>query len=106
MSNLINLAKPTDMSTGFTDFFDSIGMTGAGLVTKGVAAVIAVIAVGMLLKLSSNPKEALRKGSMAIGTLFVAVILALYGNTLFSTVTDAEPTPATTQSPDSNDSGN
>ncbi|MET9760014.1 hypothetical protein ABZ016_13310 [Streptomyces sp. NPDC006372] len=85
-----NLAKPVDMSTGFKDFFDTIGLTGGGLVTKGVAAVIAVIAVRMLLQLSSDPKGALRKGSMAIGTLFVAVVLALYGDTLFSTVTEAK----------------
>jgi hypothetical protein len=84
------LAKPVDMSGGFKDFFDTIGLTGGGLVTKGIAAVIAVIAVRMLLQLSNDPKGALRKGSMAIGTLFVAVILALYGDTLFSTVTQAK----------------
>jgi hypothetical protein len=89
MRNFI-LAKPVDMSTGFKDFFDTIGLTGGGLVTKGIAAVIAVIAVRMLLQLSSDPKGALRKGSMAIGTLFVAVVLALYGDTLFSTVTEAK----------------
>ena len=65
-------------------------MTGVGLVTKGIAAVIAVIAVRMLLQLSSDPKRALRNGSMAIGTLFVAVILAMYGSDLFSTVTEAK----------------
>ncbi|MFD0555284.1 hypothetical protein ACFQ0X_43495 [Streptomyces rectiviolaceus] len=86
----ITLAKPTDMSEGFSDFFDTIGLTGGGLVTKGVAAVIAVIAVRMLFQLSGDPKGALRKGSMAIGTLFVALVLALYGNDLFSTVTDAK----------------
>ncbi|MFH9821371.1 hypothetical protein [Streptomyces sp. NPDC017230] len=85
-----NIAAPVDMSTGFKDFFDTIGVTGGGLVTKGIAAVIAVIAVRMLLQLSSDPKGALRKGSMAIGTLFVAVVLALYGDTLFSTVTEAK----------------
>ncbi|MFF4909811.1 hypothetical protein ACFY2T_33695 [Streptomyces sp. NPDC001260] len=90
MSKFTFLAKPTDMSVGFKDFFDTIGLTGAGLVTKGIAAVIAVIAVGMLLKTSSDPKGALRKGSLAIGTLFVAVVLALYGDTLFSTVTQAK----------------
>ncbi|MEU3777993.1 hypothetical protein AB0F11_33310 [Streptomyces sp. NPDC032472] len=83
------LAAPIDMSDGFKDFFDTIGLTGAGLVTKGIAAVIAVIAVHMLLHLNSDPKTALRKGAMAIGTLFVAVILALYGSTLFGTVTKA-----------------
>lgn len=82
------LAKPVDMSVGFKDFFDTIGLTGGGLVTKGIAAVIAVIAVRMLLQLSSDPKGALRKGSMAVGTLFVAVVLAMYGDTLFSTVTN------------------
>ncbi|MFE6788210.1 hypothetical protein ACFVFF_38815 [Streptomyces sp. NPDC057680] len=87
--NLLSLAAPIDLSGGFTDFFKTIGMTGGGLVTKGIAAVIAVIAVRMLLQLSSDPKGALRKGSMAVGTLFVAVVLALYGNTLFSTVTTA-----------------
>ncbi|MFC7897541.1 MULTISPECIES: hypothetical protein [Streptomyces] len=86
----LNIAAPVDMSKGFQDFFDTIGLTGGGLVTKGIAAVIAVIAVRMLLQLSSDPKGALRKGSMAVGTLFVAVILALYGDTLFSTVTEAK----------------
>ncbi|MFI1184261.1 hypothetical protein ACH4UT_32625 [Streptomyces sp. NPDC020799] len=90
MPKYINLAKPVDMSNGFKDFFDTIGLTGGGLVTKGIAAVIAVIALRMLLQLSGDPKTALRKGSMALGTLFVAVVLALYGNTLFSTVTDAK----------------
>ncbi|MET7727533.1 hypothetical protein [Streptomyces mirabilis] len=89
MSKFITLAKPIDMSGGFSDFFDSIGMTGAGLVTKGIAAVIAVIAVRMMLQLAGDPKTALRRGSMAVGTLFVAVILAIYGSTLFSTVTNA-----------------
>ena len=84
------LAKPVDMSGGFKDFFDTIGLTGGGLVTKGIAAVIAIIALRMLLQLSGDPKGALRKGSMAIGTLFVAVVLALYGDTLFSTVTQAK----------------
>ncbi|AIS02451.1 hypothetical protein [Streptomyces glaucescens] len=84
------LAKPVDMSEGFKDFFDTIGLTGAGLVTKGIAAVITVIALRMLFQLNSDPKGALRKGSTAVGTLFVAVVLALYGDTLFSTVTDAK----------------
>ncbi|MFJ9214441.1 hypothetical protein [Streptomyces sp. NPDC102264] len=90
MSKFITLAKPVDMSGGFKDFFDTIGLTGGGLVTKGIAAVIAVIAVRMLLQLSNDPKGALRKGSMAVGTLFVATVLALYGDTLFSTVTEAK----------------
>ncbi|MEU9396912.1 hypothetical protein AB0D86_43845 [Streptomyces sp. NPDC048324] len=87
MSKLIILAKPQDFSKGFVDFFDSIGLTGTGLVTKAVAAVVAVIAVRMLLQIPGNPKHALRNGSMALGTLFVAVILAMYGSDLFSTVT-------------------
>ncbi|WP_314416147.1 hypothetical protein [Streptomyces sp. DSM 40484] len=90
MRKLTTLAKPVDMSGGFKDFFDTIGLTGGGLVTKGIAAVIAVIALRMLLQLSSDPKGALKKGSMAVGTLFVAVVLALYGDTLFSTVTEAK----------------
>ncbi|MFE7779290.1 hypothetical protein ACFU5O_36600 [Streptomyces sp. NPDC057445] len=90
MFKSITLAKPIDMSGGFKDFFDTIGLTGGGLVTKGIAAVIAIIALRMLLQLSNDPKGALRKGSMAVGTLFVAVVLALYGDTLFSTVTDAK----------------
>ncbi|KKD10993.1 hypothetical protein ACQ9AR_33435 [Streptomyces lividans] len=89
MRNLF-IAAPVDMSTGFKDFFDTIGLTGGGLVTKGIAAVIAIIALRMLLQLSGDPKGALRKGSMAVGTLFVAVVLALYGDTLFSTVTEAK----------------
>ncbi|MFD0055063.1 hypothetical protein ACFVHR_15155 [Streptomyces sp. NPDC127168] len=84
------LAAPVDMSKGFKDFFDTIGLTGGGLVTKGIAAVIAIIAVRMLLQLSNDPRGALRKGGMAVGTLFVAVILAMYGDTLFSTVTEAK----------------
>lgn len=90
MRNLFNIAAGTDMSGGFKDFFDSIGMTGVGLITKAIAAVIAVIALGMLLKLQSDPKGALRKGGLAVGTLFVAVVLAMYGDTLFSTVTNAK----------------
>ncbi|MFJ4276158.1 hypothetical protein ACIP29_37080 [Streptomyces coelicoflavus] len=89
MRNLF-IAAPVDMSKGFKDFFDTIGLTGGGLVTKGIAAVIAIIALRMLLQLSGDPKGALRKGSMAVGTLFVAVVLALYGDTLFSTVTEAK----------------
>ncbi len=87
MSKFI-LAKPIDLSNGFKDFFDTIGLTGSGLVTKGIAAVITIIALRMLMQLSGDPKGALRKGSMAVGTLFVAVVLALYGDTLFSTVTN------------------
>ena len=91
MSKFTTLAKPTDMSGGFTDFFDSIGLTGSGLVTKGIAAVIAVIAVRMMIQTSGgDAKTALRKGGLAIGTLFIAVILAMYGSDLFSTVTDAK----------------
>ncbi|WP_331720720.1 hypothetical protein [Streptomyces sp. NBC_01174] len=90
MRNLFNTAAGTDMSGGFKDFFDTIGLTGSGLITKAIAAVIAVIAVGMLLKLQSDPKGALRKGGLAVGTLFVAVILAMYGDSLFSTVTSAK----------------
>ncbi|MFF5894104.1 hypothetical protein ACFY72_35845 [Streptomyces globisporus] len=90
MRSLFNLAAGTDMSGGFKDFFDTIGLTGAGLITKAIAAVIAVIAVGMMLKLNSDPKTALRKGGLALGTLFVAVILAMYGDALFSTVTNSK----------------
>lgn len=90
MHKLFILAKPIDMSKGFTDFFDTIGLTGAGLVTKAVAAVIAVIALLMALKAPTDAKGALRKGSMAVATLFVAIVLALYGDTLFSTVTNAK----------------
>ncbi|MGW8357679.1 hypothetical protein [Streptomyces wedmorensis] len=90
MAKHTTLAKPIDMSGGFKDFFDTIGMTGGGLVTKAIAAVIAIIALRMLFTLHNDPKGALRKGSAAIGTLFVAVVLALYGDTLFSTVTSAK----------------
>ncbi|MFG3001893.1 hypothetical protein [Streptomyces sp. NPDC048340] len=91
------LAAPIDMSTGFSDFFATIGLTGSGLVTKATAAVLVVIALKMMGQLSgADPKKALRVGSMAVGTLFVAVILAMYGSTLFSTVTN-QPTPPTTQ---------
>ncbi|WP_331735618.1 hypothetical protein OG379_41285 (plasmid) [Streptomyces sp. NBC_01166] len=86
----LNIAAGKDLSTGFSDFFDTIGITGGGLVTKGIAAVIAIIAVRMLLQLSNDPKGALRKGGLAIGTLFVAVVLAMYGDSLFSTVTTAK----------------
>ncbi|MGW2866340.1 hypothetical protein [Streptomyces sp. NPDC001205] len=90
MSKFNVLAAGQDLSKGFKDFFDTIGLTGGGLVTKGVAAVIAVIAVRMLLTLSSDPKTAMRRGATAVGTLFVALVLALYGSTLFATVTDAK----------------
>lgn len=92
MKPFFNLAAsgPIDMSEGFSDFFKTIGMTGGGLVTKGIAAVIGVIALHMLITLSSDPKKALQRGMYAVGTLFVAVILALYGDTLFSTVTNAK----------------
>ncbi|WP_405873054.1 hypothetical protein [Streptomyces sp. NBC_00005] len=90
MSKFTVLAKPIDMSGGFKDFFDTIGLTGGGLVTKGIPAVIAIIALLMLLKTPNDPKGALRKGSMALGTLVVAIVLALYGDTLFSTVTQAK----------------
>ncbi|MEU0023361.1 hypothetical protein ABZ173_37675 [Streptomyces rochei] len=85
-----NIAAPVDMSTGFKDFFDTIGLTGSGLVTKGIAAVIAVIALRMLAQTPGDPKNALRKGMAGVGTLFVAVVLAIYGDTLFSTVTEAK----------------
>lgn len=62
MRTFNTLAEGRDLSTGFTDFFATIGMTGGGLVTKAIAAVIAVIAVRMLLQLSNDPKGALRKG--------------------------------------------
>lgn len=62
MRNSTTLAEAIDMSTGFTDFFATIGLTGTGLVTKGIAAVIAIVAVLMLLKLPTDPKAALRKG--------------------------------------------
>ncbi|MEV0097350.1 hypothetical protein [Streptomyces sp. NPDC050738] len=88
MSNFNILAKGSDLSTGFSDFFDTIGLTGSGLVTKGIAAVIAVIAIRMLFQASHDPKGAMNKGLLAIGTLFVAIVLAKYGNTLFSTVTE------------------
>ncbi|MFE1335865.1 hypothetical protein [Streptomyces microflavus] len=87
MRNLITTAAGTDMSGGFKDFFDTIGLTGVGLITKAIAAVIAIIALGMLLKVQGDPKGALRKGGLAVGTLFVAVVLAMYGDTLFATVT-------------------
>ncbi|MFB7598375.1 hypothetical protein [Streptomyces sp. NPDC056160] len=90
MSKFFTFAKGTDMSGGFKDFFDTIGLTAGGLVTKGIAAVVAIIAVRMLFTLHNDPKGALRKGTTAVGTLFVAVVLALYGDTLFSTVTNAK----------------
>ncbi|MFC7968110.1 hypothetical protein [Streptomyces cinereoruber] len=96
MEKNITLAAGMDLSGGFADFFATIGLTGAGLVTKGVAAVIAVIAVRMFLQISSDPKAAMRKGGMGVGALFVAVILALYGGTLFSTVTKNPPATAPT----------
>ncbi|MFD8263694.1 hypothetical protein ACFV19_33470 [Streptomyces griseoluteus] len=83
------LAKGIDMSTGFKDFFETIGLTGTGLVNKGVAAVLAVIALRMLLQLSNDPQQALRKGGAAVATLFVAAVLAHYGDDLFATVTKA-----------------
>ncbi|MFF0509162.1 hypothetical protein ACFYUH_37030 [Streptomyces fimicarius] len=89
-NHLNNLAAGIDMSKGFEDFFDTIGLTGEGLVIKAIGAVIAVIGLGMLLKVNSNPKTALRKAGLAIGVLFIAVVLVMYGDTLFSTVTNAK----------------
>ncbi|MEU6664267.1 hypothetical protein [Streptomyces sp. NPDC046821] len=84
------LAAPVDLSKGFGDFFGSIGLTGTGLVMKGVAAVIAIVALRMLIQIPGNPKHALRNGSVGLGVLFVAVVLAMYGPDLFSTVTKAQ----------------
>ncbi|MEV6726993.1 hypothetical protein AB0M94_39495 [Streptomyces xanthochromogenes] len=84
------MAAGQDLSGGFKDFFDTIGMTGSGLVTKGIAAVLAVIAIRMLLTLSGDPKRAMRQSATAVGAAFVAVVLALYGSTLFATVTNAK----------------
>ncbi|MFJ2854434.1 hypothetical protein [Streptomyces rubiginosohelvolus] len=89
-NRLYNLAAGTDMSGGFKDFFDTIGLTGAGLVTKAIGAVIAVLGIAMLLKVNSDPKTALRKGGLGLGVLFIAVVLVMYGDTLFSTVTNAK----------------
>ncbi|ESQ01821.1 hypothetical protein ACFY7N_31045 [Streptomyces albidoflavus] len=82
----IFLAKPLDLSDGFSDFFATIGLTGTGLVTKGVPAVIAIIGVIMLGKIATHPQQALRRGAMGIGVLFVAAMLAIFGDTLFSTL--------------------
>ncbi|MEU5836371.1 hypothetical protein ABZ820_22255 [Streptomyces diacarni] len=90
MRKFTSLAKPQDLSKGFSDFFDTIGLTGGGLVTKAIPAVLVVVALIMMGKLINEPKTALRKGTAALGTLFVAVILALYGDTLFGTVTNAK----------------
>ncbi|MEU6996685.1 hypothetical protein ABZ953_39420 [Streptomyces sp. NPDC046465] len=90
MRNSFTLAKPQDLSTGFEDFFGTIGLTGGGLVTKGLVAVLAVIALKMLMSAANDPKTALRKGGMGVGVLFVALVLALYGNDLFSTVTNGK----------------
>ncbi|MFE4778041.1 hypothetical protein [Streptomyces sp. NPDC056713] len=90
MRNFVTIAKPQDLSTGFSDFFKTIGLTGGGLVTKAIAAVIVVIAIRMLLGAANNPQTALRKGMLGVGTLFVAIVLALYGDALFSTVTQAK----------------
>jgi hypothetical protein len=89
MQKLISIAAGKDLSKGFADFFDTIGMTGSGLVFKAIGAVVAVIALGMLFSLNGNPKTALRKGAAGVGTLLVAVVLALYGADMFATITDA-----------------
>lgn len=86
MSKFSTLAKPQDLSVGFKDFFDTIGLTGGGLVVKGIVAVLAVIAVRMLLQAAGDPKLALRKGGMGVGVLVVALALALYGGDLFATI--------------------
>lgn len=80
------LAKPVDLSGGFSDFFATIGLTGAGLVSKGVAAVLAVIAVKIMISAAKDPQAGLRKGSIAVGTLFFALTLALFGDDIFATV--------------------
>lgn len=84
-------AAGTDMSTGFSDFFDTIGLTGGGIVTKAIPAILVVVSLTMMFKVTGgDPKTALRRGGLAVGTLFVGVVLALYGDTLFSTVTTAK----------------
>ncbi|MEV0982152.1 hypothetical protein [Streptomyces sp. NPDC049915] len=90
MRNFITLAAGNDLSNGFTEFFKTISATAGGLVTKAIAAVIAVIALRMIGQLINHPQQALKKGSLAIGTLFVAVVVALYGDVLFSTVAQAK----------------
>lgn len=80
--------KGKDLSGGFSTFFDTLGLTGTGLVVKGIVAVLAIISLKMMLEVPKEPKKALRNGTLAVGTLFVAVVLAMYGETLFSTVTD------------------
>ncbi|MFJ4717468.1 hypothetical protein [Streptomyces sp. NPDC088785] len=81
------LAKPIDLSKGFSDFFSSIDVTGSGLVRLAVPAVLVVVAGRMALQcLGENPKTAMRKGAVAVGTLMVAVLLAVFGGDIFGTL--------------------
>ncbi|WP_411093583.1 hypothetical protein [Streptomyces sp. 049-1] len=90
MQKLTTLAAGKDLSDGFKDFFDTIGMTGAGLVFKSVAAVVAIIALFIGFgAVGNDPKRALRKGGMAVGTLLFAVVLAMYGAEMFATITES-----------------
>ncbi|MFI5987386.1 hypothetical protein ACIBEA_41785 [Streptomyces sp. NPDC051555] len=84
-------ADDHDLSGGFDEFFKTIAASGGGILVKATAAVLVVVAIGMAFKAINNPKMALRKGMMAVGTLFVAIILGLYGSTIFSSVTNNAP---------------
>ncbi|MEU3978246.1 MULTISPECIES: hypothetical protein [unclassified Streptomyces] len=91
MARNIIIAAGVDMSKGFSDFFDTIGLTGSGIVKMAIPAVLIVVALTMMTKLvGAEPKTAIRRGGVAVGALFVAVVLAMYGDTLFSTVTNAK----------------
>lgn len=83
---ITNLAAAIDMSGGFADFFGTIGLTGKGLVKLGIPAVLVVIAGILGIRAIKNPATAMRNATASIGALFIAIILATFGNTLFSTI--------------------
>lgn len=83
---ITNLAAAIDMSGGFADFFGTIGLTGKGLVKLGIPAVLVVIAGILGLQAIKYPARAVKNASVSVGALFLAIILATFGNTLFSTI--------------------
>lgn len=91
-NKLFNIAAPVDLSKGFEDFFDSIDMTGTGLVTKGIGAAIVIIGGIMAFRAIKRPKTALQQGLLAVGVLMTGLVLVLFGSDLFGTISD--PTPA------------
>ncbi|WP_172385618.1 hypothetical protein [Streptomyces sp. MNP-20] len=90
MSKFTVLAKKYDLSKGFEDFFGTIGVTGAGLVSKAVAAVLVIIGARLAIQAAkSEGGQGLRKAGEAVGALVVAISLVIFGDDLFATLPTA-----------------